>query len=299
MSGQLSPSTRKVYGLERVCRIWCFPRSSFYSRRHGESQTARPSTGRKRGPKTEISDDRLLEAIKTDLETSPFTGEGHRKVWARLRILEKIRVGKDRILRIMRENNILSPRRVRQGTGKTHDGTITTTAPNIMWGTDGVRVFTVEEGWVWIFSALEHWNAECVGYHVCKFGSRYAALEPIAMGLKNSYGSVDADAARGLSLRMDNGSQYLSDHFLNQIRFWGIQPSFAFVEEPETNGVAERFNRTLKEQAIFGRIFKNTEDLRSAVSAFVADYNNHWRLEKLGYQTPVEARKNFCLETAA
>jgi hypothetical protein len=32
----------------------------------------------------------------------------------------------------------------------------------------------------------------------------------------------------GLSLRMDHGTQYLSDHFLKQVRFWGIQPSFAF-----------------------------------------------------------------------
>ena len=42
---------------------------------------------------------------------------------------------------------------------------------------------------------------------------------------------------------MDHGSQYLSDHFTNQIKFWGIQPSYAFVAEPQTNGVAERFNR--------------------------------------------------------
>ena len=45
---------------------------------------------------------------------------------------------------------------------------------------------------------------------------------------------------------MDHGSQYLSGHFTNQIKFWGIQPSYAFVEQPQTNGVAERFNRTLK-----------------------------------------------------
>ena len=65
--------------------------------------------------------------------------------------------------------------------------------------------------------------------------------------------SVEADVARGLALRMDHGSQYLSDHFLNQVRYWGIHPSFGFLEEPETNGVVERWNRTLKEQAIYGR----------------------------------------------
>ena len=69
------------------------------------------------------------------------------------------------------------------------------------------------------------------------------------------YGSTAAGAARGLALRMDHGSQYLSDHFTNQIKFWGIQPSYAFVAEPQTNGVAERFNRTLKEQIIHGRIY--------------------------------------------
>ena len=76
------------------------------------------------------------------------------------------------------------------------------------------------------------------------------------MGLAGLYGSTAAGAARGLALRMDHGSQYLSDHFTNQIKFWGIQPSYAFVAEPcQTNGVAERFNRTLKEQIIHGRIY--------------------------------------------
>ncbi len=51
-------------------------------------------------------------------------------------------------------------------------------------------------------------------------------------GLLRIDGSIEADVARGLALRIDHGSQYLSDHFLNQIRSWGIRPSFGFVEEP-------------------------------------------------------------------
>ena len=58
-------------------------------------------------------------------------------------------------------------------------------------------------------SSSGHWNAECVGWHVCKVGSRFAALDPIAQGLERLYGSLDADVARGLALRMDHGSQYL------------------------------------------------------------------------------------------
>ena len=86
------------------------------------------------------------------------------------------------------------------------------------------------------------------------------------MGLARLYASTSAGAARGLALRMDHGSQYLSDHFTNQIKFWGIQPSYAFVEQPQTNGVAERFNRTLKEQIIHGRIYRNIAELRRNLS---------------------------------
>lgn len=79
----------------------------------------------------------LLIAIRADLETSPFIGEGHRKVWARLRIVRGIRVSRARVLRLMHENALLSPHRRPQGEPNLHDGTITTDRPNDMWGTDG------------------------------------------------------------------------------------------------------------------------------------------------------------------
>lgn len=300
MRGTISPTTGRCYGIERVCRVWELARSSFYAVRSRMCGTpAAAATAGKRGPKTERSDEELLEEIRADLAESPFQGEGYRKVWARLRVLRKVRVGGKRVLRLMRENRLLSPRRGRQGEVLAHEGKITTDAPNVMWGTDGARVFTVEDGWGWIFVGVEHWNAECVGWHVCKEGNRYAALEPTAMGLAEMFGSVGPEVARGLSLRMDHGTQYLSDHFLNQLRYWGIHPSFAFVEQPETNGVAERFIRTLKEQAIHGRVFRNLKEVREAVAAFVKRYNEEWRLEKLGFLTPKEARAEFNLKVAA
>ena len=67
-----------------------------------------------------------------------------------------------------------------------------------MQGAGGVRVFTLEEGWGWTFVAVEHWNAECMGWHVCKQGTRFAALEPIFQGLMATVGAVTADAGRGL-----------------------------------------------------------------------------------------------------
>ncbi len=201
-----------------------------------------------------------------------------------------VKVGRRRVLRLMRENNLLSPYRGRRGDPNLHQGEIITQAPNVMWGTDGARVFTVEDGWVWLFVAVEHWNVECMGWHVCKQGTRFAALEPISQGLMTTVGSVAADAGRGLALRMDHGTQYLSDHFQNQVKYWGIRPSFAFIEQPQTNGVAERFIRTLKEQVIYGRVFQNLQEVREAVRRFVDTYNREWLVEKNGFLSPWQAR---------
>jgi len=299
MSRETSAGAGKPYGLERVCRVLEFPRSTVYAQQARESAKVVALHPQRRGPKPKLPDADLLLAICADLEASPFIGEGHRKVWARLRILRDIRVSRARVLRLMRENSLLSPHRRPQGEPILHDGSIQTDRPNEMWGTDGIRIETVDEGWVWVFSAVDHFDACCVGIHAVKTGNRFAALQPIAQGLLAEFGATGADAGRGLTLRMDHGTQYTADDCLNQVKFWGIAPSFAFVAEPQTNGVAERFNRTLKEQALYGRVFKNVEEVRTAVTEFKDRYNRHWRLEKLGFMSPLEARQAYAIQKAA
>ena len=162
-----------------------------------------------------------------------------------------------------------------------------------MWGSDGTKVQTVEDGWVWVFSVAEHWNSECMGWHVCKVGDRFAALEPISQAIKKNYVALGKGVATGLKLRIDNGSQYTSDYFLQQIAYLGIGSSFGLVRQPETNRVAERFHRTLKEQVIEGRVFKNVDEVREAVRQFVEIYNEKWLVAKRDYQSPLEARRSY------
>ena len=64
----------------------------------------------------------------------------------------------------------------------------------------------------------------------------------------------------------------------------------AFPHQPETNVVCERFFRTLKEQVIFGQIFRTVAEVRAAVSEFVARYNSDWRLARLGFRSPLDYR---------
>ena len=297
MSRKASPTTGKPYGVQRVCVTCQYPRSTLYAQ---EQRAALPERQHaKRGPKPVYSDEQLLDLIRKDLKESPFLGEGHRKVWCRLKYGCGVAVSRKRVLRIMREHNLLSPNRRPQVPPNEHKGTITTQEPNVMWGVDGTKVFTVEEGHAWIFTAMEHWNAQCMGWHVTKKGDRFAALEPVSQAVLAQFGHVGHDAARGLALRMDHGTQYLSDHFQNQVKFWGIAPSFAFLEQPQTNGVAERFFRTLKEQVIYGRVFRTIAEVRHAVKEFVEQYNQQWRVEKNGFLSPIQMRETFELKAAA
>ena len=227
MSETTSAATGRCFGIQRVCQVWERSRSALYARRaraHHHRLGAGPA---RRGPPPRQSDAQLLAAIRTDLARSPFHGEGHRKVHARLRILDgdPSRPPAGAARHAGARTALPAPR----ASGRREDPRREGHHPgaNVMWGTDGVRVFTLDDGWGWIFAAVEHWNAECMGWHVCKVGSRFAALDPIAQGLERLYGSLDADVARGLALRMDHGSQYLSDHFLKQIRYWGIHPASA------------------------------------------------------------------------
>ena len=137
---------------------------------------------------------------------------------------------------------------------------------------------------------LDHFNSEVVGYYVSINGSRFSALEPISQALTRRFGGIEADVARGVTVCADNGPQYIARHFTRQLTHWGMALSHAFPHQPETNGVCERFFRTLKEQAIFGRIFRTAVEVAAAVAEFVARYNTSWRLARLGFRSPLDYR---------
>ncbi|TFG80154.1 MAG: IS3 family transposase [Chromatiales bacterium] len=291
MATTISPAAGRRYGVARVCEAWDLPRSSFYAARQQPDNTAGPpAKTQRRGPKPAVSDEALLAAIRADLTRPPWTGEGHRKVWARLRVIDTIRVARKRVLRVMREHSLLSPHRARTRSEAPHERHIITQAPNVMWATDATQITTVQDGKVWLFGVIEHWNAELVGWHVAKRGTRFEATQAVCMAVHQQFGHISPGAARGLALRHDHGSNFMADHFQKQIRSWGIAPSYAFVGEPETNGVIERFFRTFKEQVTHGRIYQTIDDVRDAVRSFVTQYNAKWLIEKIGYISPTQAR---------
>ena len=289
MSRTTSPSTQKPYSLVRVCRVWCLNRSTIYWQLQTKERPA--TTTIRPGPQGPCDDTELVEHIKAILTDTPFHGEGYRKVWARLRHAG-IRTSKRRVLRLMRENQLLAPQRRGSSPGpRVHDGTITTNRVNDMWGTDMTATFTAQDGQAAIFFAVDHCSLECVGIHAAKRGTRFEALEPLRQGVRQYFGGFAPLAAQGLALRHDHGSQYMSHDFQEEIAFLGITSSPDFVRAPEGNGCAERFVRILKENLLWVKDFSTVEELRLALIDFKHTYNENWIIQRHGYKTPAQVRQ--------
>src|ERR1700683_3585774 len=213
--------------------------------------TPSPAIARRPGPTGPCPDADLADHIRREIEASDFHGEGYRKLWARLRVAG-VRSSPRRVRRVMGENGLLAPHRVGRNQEKTHDGTIVTDKVDEMWGTDMSQTVTLEEGRAYVFVAVEHANSEIVD---------------------------------------DHGSNYMSGDFQDQIKCLGIEASPSFVREPEGNGVAERFIRTLKENLLWVRAFKTIEELRAELGAFARRYNETWLVARHGYKTPARVRE--------
>jgi putative transposase len=265
-----------------VCRVLDAPRSTVYARRVRTDPPVRP------GPVTAISDSDLLGLIRQVLVASPFAGEGYRKVRARLRREHGIRVGGKRVLRLLRQEGLLAPQRVRgRRKPRPHDGTIIPDGPNQRWGTDATMAWTRVDGWVWVLPAStttplrpgRTWPKSATASPPCSRSTTpLLTAGPARPGRRPRPG-----AAARLGPAIPLG------HFTSSIAWLGIADSPAFLGEPETNGCAERWIRTLKEQCLWTTLYDTIDELRQAVADFVERYNRSWLIQRHGHRTPKEA----------
>lgn len=299
MSRTVSTSTGLRYGVSRVCRLLGTSRSGIYASQARRASSPLASRA-KRGPKVPLCDRDLTERIREVLAASPFVGEGHRKVWARLRA-NGIRTSKRRVLVLMRRASLLAPGRTGRPRGpQVHDGTIIPEQTNQRWGTDLTTTWTIEDGTVGVFVVVDHHNAEGLAVRVAQGAAdRFEAIESLRTATNAALRSTTEGIAAGIELRHDHGSQFVADVYQAEAKHLGFVPSAAFVRQPEGNGCAERFIRTLKEQLLWLKTFRNRAELQAAIDAWLITYNHHWLLERHGYRSPVQIRAALARKVAA
>jgi putative transposase len=239
-----------------------------------------------------MPDDELLAVIRLEIAESPFVGEGHKKLRARL-ALRGIHTSGKRVLRLTRGAGLLAPTpQVRRRAKRLHEGTITVEVPDTLWATDATEAHTRAEGRCAVFAIVDHASGEA-WVDASPRMDRWAAADLLREVCTERFGSVEQAVAGGLALRYDGGPCFRSGHYQAEIDFLGISRSPAFHYEPETNGCVEKFNQTLKEQVLWIERFDTLDELRARIRRFARDFNEHWLLERHGYRTPAQARETL------
>ncbi len=178
-----------------VCRVAGVSRSAACEarRRRGASEPPR----RRSGPVGAMTDSELLAEIRAVLATSPFVGESHRKVWARLR-RRGVCTSRKRVLQLTRGAGLLArTARVRKRAQRLHEGTITVTVPDTLWATDATEGWS-EEGRCAVFVMIDHASGEAWADAGLRM-DRFAAADLLREVTTERFGSVAAAVAAGLA----------------------------------------------------------------------------------------------------
>jgi putative transposase len=108
-----------------------------------------------------------------------------------------------------------------------------------------------------------------------------------------AFGCVDEGIADGLAIRHDHGGAYLSGNFQRELSLLRMVSPPGFVRQPEGNGCAERFIRTLEEQLLWSRTFATAADLVEAPGEFKREYNERWLIGRHGHRTLSQVRHDL------
>lgn len=279
--------TGQKYPVSLLLRVAGLSRSAWYKK-----VPEKKNPGKVRNFPGGISDEELVEAIRLEIQNLPFHDVGYRKIH---RYLQKsgLKVGKNRVYRLMKKHNLLFKAPGGSGSARPHTGRITTDTPDEIWATDGKKFYTQKEGWCWFFGVIEHFNSEIMSWHVAKIGNRFEAAKPVAGALQKRFGGLTRGMVENLKLRTDLGSPYVSKYFRSEMEYFGIEQSYTFARSPEANGIIERFHRTLNEQVFNVNQFADLGEASAAIAEFIENYNRKWILERLDYQSPREFRENY------
>lgn len=192
----------------------------------------------------------ILERIRELKAEHPFWG--YRRVWAYLKFIEKLDVNKKRILRLMREANLLVHPNMRIKASRVNTMPKPRPArPNEWWGIDMTKVMASDVGWICIVVVLDWHTKKVVGFDIGKRSTSVDWLSALETAVMRQF--PDGVREAGLSLMSDNGSKPTSNAFMKGCATLGISQAFTSYNNPKGNADTERFMRTMKEECLWLR----------------------------------------------
>jgi transposase InsO family protein len=222
---------------------------------------------------------------------------GHRRRYGYRRIAAELRrrgmkVNHKRVVRLMREDNLLAirSRRFVITTDSQHDLEVylnlakrmKVTGANQLWVADFTYIRLNRE-FVYLAVLLDAWSRRVVGWAL----DRTLAARLATTALERAV--TARQPGPGLVHHSDRGIQYASQDYVSLLNKHQMTPSMSRPANPYDNAMCESFMKTLKQEEIYCREYGDLEDLQVHMEEFLDRYYNGQRLHSaLGYRTPVE-----------
>jgi putative transposase len=234
----------------------------------------------------------LLSHIQALKAEHPFWG--YRRIWAYLHFVVQLPVNRKRVLRVMREHNLLVQPNLKLKAKRTSNRSKPRpTKPHEWWGIDMTKALVDGFGWVSIVLVLDWYTKKIVGYYAgmpCTARHWLAALD---MAVNHQFPAGARD--QGSSLMSNNGCQPTSLAFMKACSTLGIQQAFTSYNNPKGNADTERVIRTLKEECLWLQEWTSPFELTRALAVWITDYNEHYLHSALGYQSPRQFERAYHL----
>jgi transposase InsO family protein len=229
---------------------------------------------------------------------------GYRRVAAQLRRQGWV-VNRKRVLRLMREDNLLCLRRrpfVPMTTDSRHSWRV---VPNLargmvvtgldqLWVAD-ITYIRLGEEFAYLAVVLDAFSRRVIGWALATHLQASLALAALDMALR-----ARRPAPGSLVHHSDRGVQYACADYASRLAAHGIQASMSRVANPYDNAQAESFMKTLKQEEVDGRAYRDVHEARRQIGRFIEAVYNRQRLHSaLGYRPPVEFEAGLAMPPGA
>lgn len=243
-------------------------------------------------------DERLLPLIRPLKSEHPFWG--YRRVWAYMKYRLNQPVNKKRILRIMKENNLMVRPNLRLKAKRDNQNNRNKPKAqrvNQFWGIDMTKVMIPYWGWLYLVIVLDWYTKKIVGYSVSARSKANDWLDAVNMACNQQFPEGVTFKKDELFLVSDNGSQPTSESFMRACSVMEIKQIFASYSNPKGNADTERVIRTIKEDFIWVSDYSSPVEFTEGLKSWVERYNNDYPHSSLKYLTPCQFEKEQLLLT--
>jgi len=212
---------------------------------------------------------------------------GYRRIWAYIRYRDGVVVGKNRVYRLMKENQLLVTKNLRLK-AKRYSTRPKPRAkvPNQYWGTDMTKIKIQGWGWIYIHVVIDWYTKEIIGQHVSLSSKASDWLEALDMAILDRFPNGILSKKGKPKLISDNGCQPTSEMFMKACSQVKVKQIFTTWNNPKGNADTERFFRTLKEDLVWTNDWSIPFEFQKDFNAWINLYNTDFPHQSLSYKTP-------------